>query len=75
MYKLVLDSCWAAGAADWHSDDGELVVGWFDDCNDVPPLVLELELLLLLVLAGEEAVGILVLLFVYYAKNRKTSQG
>lgn len=52
-----------AGGADWHSDDGELVVGWLDDCNDAPPLVLELELLL--VLAGDEAVGILLLLLVY----------
>lgn len=57
-----MDNCWADGA-DWHSDDGELVVGWLDDCNDVPPFVLELELLF--VLAGDEAVGILVLLLVY----------
>jgi hypothetical protein len=46
------------------------VVGWLDDCNDVPPLVLELELLL--VLAGDEAVGILLLLLLVYCKNRKT---
>lgn len=58
--------------ADWHSDDGELVVGWFDDCNDVPPLVFELELELL-VLAGDEAAGILlvVLLLVYCKLNNK----
>jgi len=49
------------------------VVGWLDDCNDAPPLVLELELLL--VLAGDEAVGILLLLLVYCKKGKNKQIG